>query len=327
MERTPKTQDVMGWKVAASLFLIATGAGSYLAGFLFGLMDPAGSGALSKLTVILGGPFVLVGGCLLLCDMGQRSKFYHMVSRPGSSWMSRGAFFVILFLIFNLIHLFVGIWPAATLLNSPAVYFMVRIIASVLALLTLMYTGFVLGVVKAIPFWSSAFLAWLFLFSGLSTGAMTASLVFSIVKLAGGEGTVQHLTNLARFNFFSLILEAIVLGTYLNVMKSRAPGSVKTLTRGKLAKAFWGGVVVAALIVPFVVEALKSFIAVSPASLLVLALIGGIMGLIGGYMLRHVVVYGGTRIPLNVQGQDVAPPPEKYETKVIDSDYQSFQKA
>jgi formate-dependent nitrite reductase membrane component NrfD len=327
MEKTPKTQDVLGWKVAASLFLIATGAGSYLAGFLFGLMDTAGSAELSKLAVILGAPFVLVGACLLLCDMGQKSKFYHMVSRPGSSWMSRGAFFLILFVLFNLIHLSAGMGPAAVLLTSPAVYFTVRIIASLFALLTLIYTGFVLGVIKAIPFWSSAFLAWLFLFSGLSTGAMTVSLVFSIVKLAGGEGTVQHLTNLARFNFFLIILEAIVLGIYLNVMKSRAAGSVKTLTRGKLSKAFWGGVVVAALFVPFVVEALKSFIPTGPASLLVLALIGGITGLIGGYMLRHVVVYGGTRIPLNVQGQKVAPPPEKYETKVIDSAYQSFQKA
>jgi hypothetical protein len=44
-------------------------------------------------------------------------------------------------------------------------------------------------------------------------------------------------------------------------------------------------------------------------------------------MLRHVVVYGGTRIPLNVQGQSVAPPPEIFETKVIDAAYQSFQKA
>jgi formate-dependent nitrite reductase membrane component NrfD len=327
MERAPKTQEVMGWKVAASLFLIATGAGSYLIGFLFGLNDSAESMTLSKLAVILGAPFVLVGGCLLLCDMGQKSKFYHMISRPGSSWMSRGAFFVTLFLVFNLMHLFTGIWPTTTLRTYPAVYFMVGIIASILAVLTLGYTGFLLGAVKAIPFWSSSFLPWLFLFSGLSTGAMATSLLFSVYRFAGGEASVQPLAGLAHFNFFVIILEAIVLSSYLGVMRSRAAGSVKTLTRGKLAKAFWGGVVFAALIVPFVIEALKSFIPLSTAPLLVLALLGGIVGLLGGYMLRHVVVYGGTRIPLNVQGQRVAPPPEKYETKVIDSDYQSFQKA
>ena len=119
--------------------------------------------------------------------------------------------FLILFLVFNLIHLFAGTGPAATLLTSPAVYFTVRIIASVLALLSLVYTGFVLGVVKAIPFWSSAFLAWLFLFSGMSTGAMAASLAFSIVKLAGGEGTVQHLILWPDSISFFIILEAIVL--------------------------------------------------------------------------------------------------------------------
>jgi hypothetical protein len=71
-------------------------------------------------------------------------------------------------------------------------------------------------------------------------------------------------------------------------MKSQAAGSSKTILRGKLAS--------------------------------------GIIGLIGGYMLRHVVVYGGTRIALDVQGQPVQPPPEKYETKVIESAYQTLQK-
>jgi formate-dependent nitrite reductase membrane component NrfD len=327
MEKAPKTQEVMGWKVAASLFLIATGAGSYLIGFLSGLIDPEGFIVLSRLAVILAAPFVLVGGCLLLCDMGQKSKFYHMISRPGSSWMSRGAFFVTLFLVFNLIHLFTGLWPATTLLTHPATYLLVGTIASILAVLTLVYTGFLLGAVKSILFWSSSFLPWLFLLSGLSTGAMAISLLFSVYRFSGGEASAQPLPGLARFNFFVILVEAIVLSSYLGVMRSRAAGSVKTLTHGKLAKAFWGGVVFAALIVPFVMEALKAFVRPSPTPLLVLALLGGIIGLIGGYMLRHVVVYGGTRIPLNVQGQVVAPPPEKYETKVIDSAYQSFQKA
>jgi polysulfide reductase chain C len=327
MDRVPKTQEVMDWRIAASLFLIATGVGSYLVGFLLSLIDPAEFRVLSRLAVVLAAPFVLIGGLLLLCDMGQKRGSYRMFSRPGSSWMSRGAFFMTIFLIFNLIHIFTGIWPKTSLLSSPTVYLIVGIIASILAILSLVYTGFLLGVVKAIPFWSGSFLPWLFLSSGLSTGAMAASLFFSIYKFAGGEGPEESLAGLARFNFFVIILEAIVLFSYLGAMKSRAAGSVKTVTCGKLAGAFWGGVVVAALILPFVIEALQAFIPFSLSSLLVLALLGGIIGLIGGYMLRYVVVYGGTRIPLNIQGQLVDPPPEKYETKVIESAYQSFQKA
>ncbi len=327
MVRVSKPQEVMGWKVAASLFLIAVGGGSYLIGFLFSVIDQAEFGVMSRLAVVLSAPFVLVGGSLLLCDMGQKSKFYYLVSRPGSSWMSRGAFFTALFFVLNLIYIFTGIWPTTALLTAPAVYLIVGIIASILAIFSLVYTGFLLGAVKAIPFWSSSFLPWLFLISGLSTGTMATSVFFSIYKLTEGAGPEESLTDLAHINLLAIILEAIVLSGYLGVMRSRAADSVKRVMRGELARGFWGGVVVAALILPLAIEALKTFILSRPASLLVLALLGGVIGLIGGYMLRHVVVYGGTRIPLNVQGHPVAPPPEKCESKVMDSSYQSFQKA
>jgi formate-dependent nitrite reductase membrane component NrfD len=283
--------------------------------------------ALSRLAVILAAPVVLVGGLLLLCDMGQRRVFYHMYSRPGSSWMSRGALFVTLFLVLNLIHIFAGIWPATAPLSAPAAYWIVGIIASILAVLSLVYTGFLLGVVKSIPFWSPSFLPWLFLFSGLSTGAMAASLFFSIYQFTGGGGPLEPLVGLAYFNLSVIVLEAVVLGSYLQAMKKRAASSVRTVTSGNLAGFFWGGVVVAGLILPFVIEVFKTLLSFRSVLLPVLALVGGIIGLTGGYMLRHVIVYGGTRIWLNIQGQKVAPPPETYETKSIDSAYQTFQKA
>ncbi len=327
MERAPKTQDVVGWKVAASLFFIAAGAGSYLVGFLFSLINPSGFVALCRPAVILAAPFVLVGGILLLSDMGQKSEFYHMYSRLASSWMSRGALFVTLFFLFDLIHIFSGIWPTSALMNAPTAYLGVGIIASILAIGSLAYTGLLLGAVKAIPLWDRSFLPWLFLLSGLSMGAMLASLSFSIVTFAGGGGPVQSIVDLATFNLFVLILEAIVLASYLGTIKGRAADSVRTILRGKLAGTFWGGVIIAGLALPLAVEAMKVFIPYSAPSLRALVFVGGIIGLIGGYMLRHVVVYGGTRIALNVQGQLVQPPPETYETKVIESAYQTFQKA
>ena len=145
--------------------------------------------------------------------------------------------------------------------------------------------------------------------------------------MAGGDGPVEALSGLATFNVFVIFLEAIVLGSYLRAMKHRAPASVNMLTRGRLASAFWGGVVVAALILPFIMEALKAFILSSPGALLTLGLLEGIIGLIGGCVLRGVVVYGGTRNLLNVRGQLVVPPAETYETRAIESAYQGFQKA
>jgi polysulfide reductase chain C len=326
MEKALNTQKVIGWRVGAALFLIAAGAGSYLIGFT-GSFTSFSNGGMSAVAVIIAAPLVLIGGLLLLSDMGQKSEFYLTYSRFGSSWMSRGAIFVTAFLVLNLIHIFTGIWPINLLESSPPVHLTLGVIASILAILSMICTGLMLGNIKSIPFWSSAFLPCLFLLSGLSNGAMAASLVFSIYKLAEGPTIVQSLITLSYFNFFVLIIQAIVLFIYLTFMNRKAAASVKSLISGKLSPHFWGGVVTGALILPFIIEALKIYAILDGLPLMIFALVGGIVGLIGGFMLRYVIIYGGTRIMLNVKGTMVAPPPEIYETKSIESSYQTFQKA
>jgi hypothetical protein len=72
---------------------------------------------------------------------------------------------------------------------------------------------------------------------------------------------------------------------------------------------------------------LKNYLVWVAFSLPVIALVGGIIGLVGGYMLRYVIIYGGTRLMFNVNDTLVAPPPENYEIKSIESSYQTYQKA
>ncbi|MFC1910645.1 NrfD/PsrC family molybdoenzyme membrane anchor subunit [Chloroflexota bacterium] len=319
------TQKVMGWRVAASLFLIATGMGSYLIGFAYRFTSLP-MGGIPAVAVVIAAPLVLTGALLLLYDMGQKSEFYHTYARSSSSWMSRGAIFLTAFFILNLVHIFIGIWPVNILQFTPAAYLIIGIIASILAILSLIYTAFLLGVVKPIPFWSSRFLIWLFLFSGLSTGAMAIAVVYSIYKITAGSILLESLITLAYFNFFVVIIEALVLTVYLSAINGKAQTSVKVLMKGKLARPFWAGVVVAGIIIPLIIEALKDFVIGGSFTLLVLTLFGGIIGLIGGFMLRYVIVYGGTRTKLNVNGTLVAPPPENYIAKAIESSYQTFQK-
>jgi len=326
MNRSPKTQEVFGWRVATAIFLMATAAGSYIFGFVFGLFAPEFF-TLSVVAIVLAAPVAIAGGLLLVCDMGQKKEWYHTFTRPGSSWMSLGAIFVTLFVLLDLVHIFAGIWPASVIIVGQGAYWTLGIITSLVAVVVLVYTGLLLGVIKSIPFWNGSYLAWLFIFSGLSTGSMATALVYSIYKFAGGGGVVRPLEILAYFTFCIIILQSVVLAVYLSAMKNRANTSVTMLTEGKLAGAFWGGVIVAAVILPLVFEGLMAFALLAPVVLLVLALIGGIIGLIGGFTLRSVVVRGGTRLPLNVQGVLVEPPPEKYRTKVIEkAEYETFQR-
>ena len=57
------------------------------------------------------------------------------------------------------------------------------------------------------------------------------------------------------------------------------------------------------------------FRSASPVAVLVLTAVASIIGLIGGFMLRYVVVSGGMRIPLNIEGV-LVPPPDTYGVKV-----------
>jgi hypothetical protein len=102
---------------------------------------------------------------------------------------------------------------------------------------------------------------------------------------------------------------------------------VRALTHGRLAPAFWGGLVTVALVIPFILEAVKGYASISPAAMPALAVTSSVIGLVGGFMLRHVIVYGGTRVPLNVRGVSVPHPPEEYEVNAIQqASYSSFQK-
>ena len=74
MERAPKTQEVFDWRVAAAIFLMATAAGSYVIGFVFGLFDSSYM-ALSSVAIIVAAPAAIIGGCLMLCDMGQKKEW------------------------------------------------------------------------------------------------------------------------------------------------------------------------------------------------------------------------------------------------------------
>jgi len=320
MNKAPNPQEVLGWRIVASLFLVGAGAGAYLIGFILNMVSP-GFVLLSKLSIILAAPVVIAGALLLLCDMGRKAPFYLAFVRPLSSWIARGSIILTVFIILNLTHIFTWIWPSTALAGAPGSHLALGVIASIFAVLALVYTGLLLGITKPVPFWNSSFLPGLFLVSGISMGTMAAAFLLSVYSLSVGSAAVRPLMLLARCDVFIIIVEALIICFYLLRMHrlETARTSVTMLTRGRLAAPFWGGVVAAALVVPFVFEVCKAYVFIAnPAALLVLTVVSSIIGLVGGFMLRYVVIYGGTRAPLSVEGVLVSPPPETYRVRVIE---------
>jgi len=315
------TQKVWGWQIAAYLFLAGVGAGVYLTGFVVSQVVPELT-ILLRIGILLGAPLVIIGIIFLVIDLGKKTRALLAFSQPGTSWIARGTIIITAFVVLDLIYLGTWIWPFTVIAGAPGLQLTLGIITALFAVLTLIYTGMVLGTAKSIAFWDPWFLPGLFLVSGISTGAMCLTLYLSIYGLSAGQVLQQPLMLLGRYDAFIIIVEALIIAFYLVRMYQRidARTSARVVTQGNLAPHFWVGVVLAGLVVPFAVEMyLISLLAPATTAMLVLTLAAGIIGLIGGFMLRYLVIAGGASRALNVKG---IPVPLPRTSKI--ADYRQF---
>lgn len=171
------------------------------------------------------------------------------------------------------------------------------------------YTGILLNTMVARPLWNSAILGPLFLVSGLSAGAATMHIAATLLQgrkapqgMVGGAFTAmlqpmgpQHpdkdtAHSLVRYDQMFLVAELVFIAILLiNLHTSSASHAVAAslITTGPYALAFWGGVVVVGVALPFVWQALelshKVRHTVGPAVLV----------LVGGFTLRWIMVSAG----------------------------------
>ncbi len=292
-------QGVWGWKVAAYLFVAGTGAGAYAAGAVAQQLGGAWAAA-APVALSLGPLLVGPAALFLLWDLGRPLGFLRAGRRPLSSWISRGVIILTGFLVVSAVHAALAIWPV----DGPgaAASLGLSFVGGLLALLTAVYTGLLLGAVRPIPFWSTPILPLLFLVSSLSTGIMAVDVVLTGSRAAVVSPVGEILGTLRMADLVLLALEALVIVLYLSLAHATvaARASTALLTVGPLAPHFWGGVVLAGILAPFFFQ-LVELTSPVPAEPWWTMVSSG-LGLLGGLCLRHVVVAGGVKSPLNAAG-------------------------
>ena len=304
MELESRSQRIWGWPIAMYLFLGGLGGGCYLLGVLFDLFSSEPP-VITKVGVVLGPPVVLIGVLFLAGDLGRPTQAIRAMMRPTTSWISRGTMILTIFLLLGGIHILLWIWPLDGLAHSIIARKTLGAMGGIFAFLTLLYTGLLLGALRPIPFWCSPLLPVLFLTSGLSTALMAVELGMAFM---GTGGTLIHPSPIAleTFHIPLLILEGVMVAIYLQTgqVLEAARSSIHKIIRGGLAFQFWMGFVLLGLIVPF---ALAIFEQATSFDSLWLAVLKTVPGLIGGYLLRSLILAGGVQVPLNVQGITVSP--------------------
>jgi formate-dependent nitrite reductase membrane component NrfD len=278
-------QDTFGWLLSVESFLAGAGAGAFLFGFIYNLFKQYHS--IAKAGMVIGVFLVIIGALLLFIELGKKKRFY-MVPMNASSWISRGSWFLTIFIAFGLIYLFsayLGYFDADSMVVKG-----IGFIAALSAIFVMSYTGFLFGAAKRIPLWNASGLPMLFFFSSLYTGKAINLLIAAFLETT----TMEVLRPLVITGLVLILLQMITLGTFLGTAfygGTTISESVRLLLKDPL---FVNLVIVFGLLIPlgllgYLVAMNKGYMLSVPA---------GILLLIGGVYLRHGILRAGLRVPV-----------------------------
>ncbi len=252
-----------GWLIGIYLFLGGLGAGAYLLAYAAekGYLGDASS--LSKYGYYLSGPLVAIGAGLLIFDLGQGlHKPWLIIGMflNFKSVMTWGIYILSAFIGVSLLRAFFA-WKNK---KSPEI---IGFAGAVLALSTCAYTGLLLAVVKAVPFWNFYLMPVIFVVSALSTGLSLDSVLahlFEKRELKEGKASEIHLALVG----IELVLLTIFFGIILIGIKGPiALASANKILFGELSMAFWVVLVGMGLVVPFLFYSYTVYRAHSKVSL------------------------------------------------------------
>lgn len=286
-------QTVWGWPIAIYLFLAGVAAGAYLSA-AYGWFR-RGDNLITRVGIYLAAPCVGVSILFLFYDLGSPFRFMLAFLRPFSSMISVGTWVLTIFFIISA-YLWLKCYNAKG--TALRVNYFIWIAGVIFAIATAVYTGVLLGVVKAIPFWNTPLLPVLFLISAVSTGigAILVIVLLCFDKDENGD-EVGVLHSLSRIDLVLVGLEALVLLFYMLIMgQSRlaAASSVHMLVAGSYALVFWLFVVILGLAVPFFLElSLNRKQDSQLSNIIVNGTITGICLLVGGLALRYLILAVG----------------------------------
>lgn len=288
-------QTMWGWPIAWYLFLAGVSVGTYMVAAYWQYAKK--QAYLVKIGIYLTAPCLGLSIFLLWLDLGHRMRFPYAFLKPQSSWISIGAWLLTLFFILSAFQWLKQYYNRNKETGLEKESGWIWGLGVVLALLTAIYTGILLGVLESIPFWNTPLLPLLFLISALSTG-IGAVLLTAVVSKQSRQA-VQLDTDgihlLAKVDGVLVLLEIMCLAFYLIIMAKAgvaAAASINMIISGSLAAMFWLAVIVIGLLLPFIIEFWSFRQETAEIKVTQTALVG-ICLLFGGLALRYVILAAG----------------------------------
>lgn len=289
-------QTEWGWLVAVYLFLGGVGAGAYTIGAVNGFV---GEGVALATTVGLwiGFPALAIGSLFLIADLGSPARAFLAGKKPVSSWIARGTWIITLFMLVAFTHFVLHMFTEVR--GTPIT--VLSVVGIVLAVMTMAYTGILLGASKGIPFWRSGVVPVVFVVSALATGHFT--IMIGMVLFGAGPALLPALGTMGAEAVILLLFEILAIYFFLHAAY-KAPDPRESAERILKRRSFVVGYFLLGLGAPLVLM-LVVWLATannSASNVLPLVAVGSLLGLIGGLILRQAVLVCGALPTLNIAG-------------------------
>jgi formate-dependent nitrite reductase membrane component NrfD len=227
---------------------------------------------------------------ILIVDLGVPARFMNMLFRFNTlSPMSMGAWALLGFSVCAfLAALFTFLEDTRRAGSMSAGKLIVGIIGGFFGFFLAAYPGVLLGA-TARPLWIDGHaLGALFLSVGASTAAATIALVLLVI----GQRARQEIAAVRTMTVVALVIQLVSVVIFLaSAQVSGRPASVaalQILTAGRFATLFWGGAIVAGLILPLLLGLLD----LRRRSVALTALTS-VLVLVGGFVVKYVIMAAG----------------------------------
>lgn len=294
--------------VVAYLFFGGAGAGACFVASCLALASPRDSvhspgsapyyGRLYVSALSCSCACLFVGLLCLALDLGSFDTLLALFLSPRASFISFGAYVLpacaILGFALALSWIRIG-WRGVSSRRLTAVR-VAHVVAAVVSVAVMAYTGLLLGSVAAVPLWNSPLVPILFVASSLSCG------IALVVLAACGAGVWREfqgvLRRAAAIDMATIALEALALfalvapplnATCANQTDIALGLSAARLVSGDCSILFWAGLVAAGLVAPFAFELFGTRLRCKPQYLLAACC----CVLAGGIFLRVCLVGAG----------------------------------
>jgi formate-dependent nitrite reductase membrane component NrfD len=266
-------------------------------------------GNFARVAAYVTAPAILLGGLALSFHLGkpERGFAFPLFFTNYQSWMTIGGWIL-------------GAFAPLSLAYAAAWYFSlgrpVRLILSVIAIplgiLMSLYTGFLLTAAWVVPggrwyvpFWDQTYLPILFVLSGLSTGLAACGLAVlmagDLQRSSGARKTSEETWSVAEAASLADFAAILAEGAWVYLfLTSLAVGGIgqqlvyRLVISGDLSPWFWWGFVAPGLAAPLLGSAANEIAErIFHTRVSWLLYLKFVLVLIGGLMLRYVVVWGG----------------------------------